>query len=251
MVRLLLAAALAVQEPRDPREVQPERPTVATHAYAVAPGYLEVEVGVERDRYAPGQVGGLLPNIVKIGIVPRFQLNLSLPLVTSPGVATGIGDASVGFKWQLLSGAPVIADFSIVPTLKFATGHDGRGTGTTDVSLWLVSSRHLGPIAVDLNVGALRRSGDGSVAPRTATVWTVSTGGPFGGPVGWVVELYGYPGTSGPAGQAPTVALLAGPTISAMPWLSFDAGIIAPLRGPQPRAIYAGSVINVGRLFGR
>jgi hypothetical protein len=31
----------------DPHAAQPERPTVATHAYTVAPGYLEVEVGAQ------------------------------------------------------------------------------------------------------------------------------------------------------------------------------------------------------------
>ena len=31
--------------PVDPRQVQPERPTVATHAGTVAPGYLEIETG--------------------------------------------------------------------------------------------------------------------------------------------------------------------------------------------------------------
>ena len=33
----------------DPRAVQPERPSVATHAGTVAPGYVEIESGIERD----------------------------------------------------------------------------------------------------------------------------------------------------------------------------------------------------------
>src|SRR5207248_820985 len=36
---------------RDPHEVQPERPTVATHAGTVAPGWIELEWGSEWDRY--------------------------------------------------------------------------------------------------------------------------------------------------------------------------------------------------------
>jgi hypothetical protein len=31
-------------------------------------------------------------------------------------------------------------------------------------------------------------------------------------------------------------------------WLTFDAGVIVPLEGPQPRAIYAGGVYNIGHL---
>ena len=42
-------------------------------------------------------------------------------------------------------------------------------------------------------------SGDGTLAPRNASVWTASFGGPARGRSGWVAELYGYPATSGPA----------------------------------------------------
>jgi len=81
-------------------------------------------------------------------------------------------------------------------------------------------------------------------------LWTASFGGPFTGPFGWALECYGYPATSGPSGQASIVALLGGPTILVRPWLAFDAGAIIPLAGPQPHALYAGGVYNVGRLWG-
>ena len=32
----------------NPHDAQPERPTVATHAYGVAPGYVELEAGLQR-----------------------------------------------------------------------------------------------------------------------------------------------------------------------------------------------------------
>ena len=76
----------------------------------------------------------------------------------------------------------------------------------------MISSHDLSGVALDINAGYTRRSGNGSQAPRSATLWTVSLGGPFAGAFGWVFECYGYPGTSGPAGQAPIVAILAGPT---------------------------------------
>ena len=164
---------------------------------------------------------------------------------------TGLGDLNVALKWRLLDHAPLLNDFAIVPGLKVPTAptSDGRGTGTWDESLVLISSRQLGPVAVDINAGMTHRSGDGSVVPRWASLWTVSSGGPFAGNVGWVLECYGYAGTSGPAGQAPIVALLIGPTYNPLPWLAFDTGMIVPIAGPQPRAIYLGSVINFGRLW--
>ena len=117
------------------------------------------------------------------------------------------------------------------------------------MSLLAISSHKFGDVAIDINAGYTRRSGDGSSIPRDATQWTFSSGGPLAGAFGWVVECYGYPGTGGPAGQAPIVALLAGPTYLARAWLAFDAGLIVPLRGPQPRAFYAGAVYNVGRIW--
>jgi hypothetical protein len=79
-------------------------------------------------------------------------------------------------------------------------------------------------------------------------VWTASFGGPLGGGLGWTAECYGYPSTVGPAGQASIVALLGGPTFLVQQWLAIDAGVIVPLTGPQPHALYAGLVYNVGRM---
>ena len=246
----LPAAPLAAQEPpRNPHAVQPERPTVATHAYTVAPGWIEVEYGIELDRYGGGATGGSAPVLVKIGVVPGVQLDLSGSALRPPaGGVTGIGDLSVAAKVRVLRGAPVLGDVSLQPSLKLPTAPtaSGLGTGTTDVGLLLISSHAFGPVEMDLNVGYTRRSGSGRTAPTSATLWTASFGGPVAGPLGWTAEMYGYPGTAGPAGQAPIVALLGGPTLLARLWLAFDAGVIVPLRGPQPRALYAGGVWNIG-----
>jgi hypothetical protein len=66
---------------------------------------------------------------------------------------------------------------------------------------------------------------------------------------GWVAETYGFPATTGPAGQAAIVAFLAGPTYQPKEWLAFDAGVIIPITGPQPHALYAGGVWNVGKVW--
>ena len=251
VVALCLATALGAQAP-DPHAVQPERPTVATHAYTVATGWVEVEAGAEFDSYADHSRGGSAPVVVKVGAGTRAQLDLFGSAAAPPGQGLGIGDVGVALKWRAVERSRWLGDLSLQPSLKLPTGEAsaGRGTGTTDAGLIVISSRQLGPIELDVNVGYTHRSGDGSAAPRDATFWTASFGGPLHGAVGWVAECYGYPATSGPAGAASAVAVLAGPTLLLRKWLAFDAGVIVPVTGPQPHAIYVGTVYNVGRAWG-
>lgn len=249
VLALAAAASLAAQEPRDPRAVQPERPTVATHAGTVSPGWLEIETGFEHDRFGPSLTTSSTPTVFKFGIADNAQLSVFGSAQHNPS-ATGLGDIGAGVKWRVLDNAPFLGDFAILPSVKLPTGSadKGTGTGTTDASLLLISSHDLGPVAMDINVGYTRRSGDGNDVSKNATLWTLSFGGPIVGNLGWTGECYGYPRTAGPAGQASIVALLGGPTFLVRKWLAIDAGVILPLTGPQPHALYAGGVYNVGRM---
>lgn len=250
MLALGAGTSLVRAQPIDPHAVQPERPTVATHAGTVAPGWVEIETGTELDRYEDSLRGAVLPVVVKFGLTSTTQFSVFGSALSPPASGSfGVGDVAAGVKWRLADDLPVLGRFAVLPSLKFPTGStdSGAGTGTVDGSLLFISSHDLGPVALDINAGYTRRSGDGSAAPRDSTLWTISFGGPAAGAFGWVAELYGYPGTSGPAGQSSTVALLFGPTLSARSWLAFDAGLIAPLSGPQPRAVYFGGVWNIGR----
>jgi hypothetical protein len=249
--RWLLAlplASLAAQSP-NPHAVQPERPTVATHAGTVAPGWLELETGVEYDRFRDATHGLALSLFFKLGIVPRVQLGVALPFAKPEGFGVGPADFAAGLKLRLLEHAEPLGRFAVLPVLKVPTGSStaGRGSGTTDVSLLLISSHVLGPVSMDLNAGITRRSGDGTAAPKTSTVWTASFGGPAVGPLGWAFEVFGYPKTTGLSGAAGTVALLGGPTYRVRDWLVLDAGGILPVSGTQPKAMYAGLTWNVGR----
>jgi Putative MetA-pathway of phenol degradation len=241
---------LDAQEQQDPHAAQPERPTVATHAGTVAPGWLEIESGIEADRFDDGTHAQSVPTFLKFGLASHLQLGVGVPTLRPAGSSFGLGDVYASIKWRLLDDAPVVGDFAILPALKLPTGSEsaGRGTGTTDLSIVAISSHSFGGVALDINVGYTRRSGDGSVAPKNASVWTVSTGGSIHGPLGFAAEIYGFPATSGPAGADGIVAFLGGPTVTVQRWLVLDAGLIAPFTGPQPKALYSGLTWNVGRL---
>jgi hypothetical protein len=242
----------AAQSSSDPHEAQPERPTVATHAGTVESGWLEIEAGTVFDRYSDSSHGGSAPILFKIGIAQRLQLGIQTALVDPPGThMTAAGDMSIGMKWRFLEHKRVFGNIALLPNLKLPDGSkkSGAGTGTTDFSLVLISSQEFGPVEMDLNVGYTRRSGDGSRAPRNATLWTSSFGGSALRKLGWTAEVYGYPGTSGLSGSSPIVAFLGGPTLRLRAPLVFDAGFVAPITGPQPHSLYAGVVYNVGRIW--
>lgn len=234
----------------NPRQVQPERPTVATHAGTVAPQFLEIEAGVERDQFSHSSSALLAPIVLKLGIASHAQLSISTPFANTEA-GSGVGDWAVGIKWRVLDDAPILGDFAIQPSIKAPTGSlpNGTGTSTTDVSFLFISSHDLHGIAMDLNAGITLRSGDTDAAPSTAYVWTASFGGTAHDNIGWVAELFGYPGTGGPVGAKGTAAFLVGPTLQPAPWLALDVGVIIPLTGPQPHGLYLGGVYNVGKLW--
>jgi hypothetical protein len=213
---------------------------------------VEIEAGVERDDLH-GARTFFTPTVLKLGIVPRVQLELASSFVHLSGSTprySGIGDVSAALKWRAVEHAPVIGDFALQPSLKLPSGSalHGTGTGTTDAGLLLISSHDWGDYALDINAGYTHRSGDGRVAPRDATLWTVSGGGPVYESLGWVAEVFGFPGTTGPSGNRGTVACLTGPTFTIAKWFIVDAGAIVPLTGPQPHSWYAGLTWNVGKL---
>jgi hypothetical protein len=238
----------------DPHAAQPERPTVATHAHTVAPGWLEIETGVQRQQEGALADRLALPLVLKVGLGSHVQLDLA------PGwdreaehghIQSGITDLVAGVKWRLIDAAPVLGAFAVQTTVSLPTGdaNSGRGSGTAGLNLLAISSHQLGPVSVDVNIGYTRFGGDGSVTPNNSTLWTVSLGFPVAGRVAWAAEIYGYPGTSGPSGKPPVVAFLTGPTFTARPCLVLDAGAIFDVEGFGGTAIYAGMTWNIGRIW--
>lgn len=248
MAAVVLPAIARAQE-RDPHAAQPERPTVATHAYSVATGWLEVEFGAERDAQDGQYVGTVAPVAIKLGLASHLQLTVFTGVSQAAGTSTlDANDFGVSVKWRVADAVPGLGAIAVQPGLVVSTPPMGvsRQTGANVI---VIASQSLGPVALDLNAGVTRWSGDGTDVPRTESMWAISTGGPFGGPIGWVVEVFGFPRTTGPAGADSTAALLIGPTFTVRPSLVFDAGLIAPFSGPQPRALYVGGVWNAGRVW--
>jgi hypothetical protein len=254
-VALMIATRSSAQDSSavDSRAVQPERPTVATHAHTVAPGYLEIETGIEGDNAGAGRRAYFSPTVAKIGLATHVQLDLNTPVIfAGAGRSIGLGDAGLGVKWRLLDHDAMLGDFALLPVIKFPTGSEARGTGTgsTDVGITAIASYDVRGVSMDLNVGYTRVGSSGGHRASNAAVWTVSFGVPVVGSLSWNVELFGYPTIDG-SGNPSTMALLSGPGYLVSRSFNLDMGFISPVQGRQPNAIYAGAVWNVGSLVPR
>jgi hypothetical protein len=228
---------------------------VATHAFTVASGYVELESGVQRQRLDGVSTLTSVPVLFKIGLGTKVQLDVAPGWLRTAGTdaaLSGMTDLGLGVKWRVVDKAPVLSAFAVQALLVLPTGSVERGTGSGEagVNLLAISSRTLGPVALDLNVGYARRGGDGTAAPRTSTLWAISTGFPLAGPVGMVAELFGLPGSGGPVGEPPVVGFLTGPTVELGPAVVVDAGAVFSVSGFGDTAIYAGVTWNMGRAWG-
>jgi hypothetical protein len=250
-----VARAQAGDPPPDPRAAQPERPTVATHAFTIAPGIVELETGMQQQHPEPGLNQVAVPIVLKIGLAPRVQLGLvpGWQRTSADGTGqAGLTDLGVALKVRLTDAStPVLGAFAVQPGFTVATGsvEKGTGTGSASASLLLISSHNVSGVAIDLNLGYTRRGGDGTTAPKNATAWTVSTGWPIAGPVGLVAEVFGNLRTTGEAGGPASVAFLVGPTFTVRKELVLDAGAILDIRHYGGRAVYAGVTWNMGRVW--
>lgn len=253
LATLYASAGIQAQEETDPRLVQPERPTVATHAHTVAPGFFELESGIEGDRIDKGTRTWFAPTVLKVGITSHTQLNISTAeFFRGSGQSSGVGDVSVGLKWRLLDDNPVLGDFALLPAIKFANGSpsDGTGSGTRDLGMTVIASYDIHGVSMDLNAMYTRVGSTATTSATDAALWTASFGFPVAGQLSWAAELFGYPTVDG-SGSPSRVAFLTGPTFLVSPAFNLDVGIITPLRGELANALYAGLVWNLGSPFGR
>jgi hypothetical protein len=238
-VLLLAAPVLHAQQADEARAARPERPTVATHAFAVARGYLEIESGVARIQQ-DGERDASLVVTSKLGIAEHLQLTLTTSVTNaSPGV-TGIDPVYAGVKWQLMPEREGRPTFALQPGVTFANGP--RRASDAALSLVGVMSQGLGPVAMDLNLAATRLNG---VRGQLPYLWTASFGGALAGPIGWGLELSGSAGTDG----ANPNQLLGYLGYTVKPWFVLDAGWSSPPSGAGAKTLFAGATYNVGRVF--
>ena len=226
---------------QSPRAVNPERPTVATHAYAVARGYVEIEQGVAARGSASLSEATSWDVNVKIGLAPHLQLGIFGPGYARNSAGHGIGDWGLALKLRTdITDRIVVA---AVAAISFRTGKQrlGLGAGRVLGQLPLVLSMN-GPLGLhaDLNAGPI---GIGAGSPQWLT--TASFGRPLGGPLGVTAELFRISaGAAGPRQAGLLGALLVTP----VQWMAIDIGGTLGLGSGSSDVIFLGLTTNLGRL---
>jgi len=245
VTRLVAIAVLTGLPPRlagqSPHAANPERPTVATHAYTVAPGYAELEQGVRAQGLGNVRDQTSWEFNLKIGVARPLQLGLFGTGYNRTGQGNGVGDVGVALKLRRdLSSTHAVA---LAPAVTLPTGDQSLGLGAGRVlgSLIAVWSFELGGLLhADLNAGPV-----GIGAGRPQALGTASFGRALGR-WGVAAEVYGYSsGGTGP-GQG---GLLGAVTVRPAEWLVVDGGGVAGLGAWGRDQLFLGVTTNLGRIF--
>lgn len=115
--------------------ISPDRPGFANGSDTVAPGRIQIEMGLAQTKASAAQGGGLTTDYpeaeARVGLTPALEAEIFLPdYITTPGGDKGFGDALIGAKdrfYQNKTGSQVRA--SVTPLLSlpvngaFSSGH--------------------------------------------------------------------------------------------------------------------------------
>src|SRR6266550_2142803 len=236
----LATGSAAPAASQSPRAANPERPTFATHAYAVAPGYAELEQGLAARGTGSLREATSWDVNLKVGVSRHLQIGLFGPVYARTASGDGVRDLGVTLK--LRSDLSPRAAVALVPSVTVPTGSAARGLGAGRALGGLVGvvSADLPGVHVDVNAGP---QGIGAGAPQ----WFASLGGSRGfGRVGVAVEVFEF--TAGRAGSR-LAGVLGAVTLRLVEWAVVDAGGVARTSSGTPDQVFVGITTNLGRLF--
>jgi len=228
---------------QSPRAANPERPTFATHAYAVAPGYVELEQGLRVEGGAG--VATAWDYNLKIGVARQVQFAFFGTgfIHTSAGGGVGMGD--VGGTLKLSTSVSPRATLALASSVSFPTGDAaaGRGAGRTQGGVLAVASVDVPRrLHIDANFGPVELGAGASPAR-----WFHSVGAGIAfGRYGLATELYGL--TAG-AGEWAEWGALGAVTVRPAEWIVVDAGGSVGLWRETPHLVFVGVTTNLGAVW--
>ena len=228
--------------------VVPYRPSVSTPATLTAPGWLEVEAGLQRSR-DDGSRRDSLPYTLKLAFTPDWGIRIggdaAVREADASGSRSGFGDTSVVLKRRFAINDA--SAFGLEGSAKFATARDGLGSGHSDYGVNGIYSSDFAPDwHLDVNLNATRLGDRGAGLARVQTGWAFSVSRTLSEKWGIGGELSG----THRGGTPSTSQVLVAASYSVSPQVVFDAGVARGLTSASGTWTFmTGLTFLAGRLF--
>jgi hypothetical protein len=246
---LLLLSAAAAHAEGDKPDATPYRPSVSTPAQLSAPGWLELEGGLWRQRGSEAARRDSLPWTAKLAFSEDWGVRVggeAWVRQTDDAGQTVSGNGITGVVLKRRFAVDEQSAFGLELGASLPTGHEGIVSGKSDVALNGIYSADIGAWHTDINLIATRQGAADAGTNRTAKLWAASLSHPVTDALGVVGEFSG----TQQGGVAGTSQLLVAASYSVTKSLVFDAGLARSLRGgPADWQAVAGFTWVATRLF--
>lgn len=241
------ASGHAADEDGEP-SVTPYRPTVSNPADLAAPGWLEGEFGGLRVLGEDRSRGDSAPWLLKYAFDENHGLLLggnAYVSMQAPGASSQSGLGDTFLEWKQRFPVTDKAAFGVEAGVVAPTAAHDLGIGKTQ---WLINgifSDDLGPVHLDLNVGAARGGDQPAHVSPWQTAWAAAISAPLAGDWSAAFELSGTHQRGAPSQSQALFAL----SYNVSHRLALDAGAAYGLaRSAHGRGLFAGATVLLGRL---
>ena len=227
----------------DAPEVTPYRPTVSNPAALSAPGLLEFEAGVARQKNDAGTRLYSLPYLFKYAFSPNLGVLVGGDAYLRQENAdgdhlTGVGDtvAEIKLRHELTDSMALGLETGV----RFPTAKTGLGAEKNDYLANGIFSAEWRKLNFDFNLAYTRLGSVGPAEGRGEIGWATAVSGKLGGPWGWAAELSG----TGRHGTRGSTQALAAVSYQPTPALVFDLGLAHDLnKQTDETTVFAGFAI--------
>jgi hypothetical protein len=247
---IALLACACTARAQDTPTVTPYRPSVSTPAALSAPGWLEVEAGVQRSRADDPRRRDSLPYTLKLAFTQDWGIRIAGDAWVSQQDADGSnlrggGDTSIVLKRRFA--VDDAAAFGAELGVKFPTARRNLGSGHSDIGInGIYSSDFAGQWHVDINASATHVGGADPGVSAWQKGWAAALSRNLSDRWSAVGELSGT--QRGGAGR--TSQALVASTYSISPALALDVGVSKGVSAASGGwSVFTGATFLAGRLF--
>jgi hypothetical protein len=246
----LIGCAAATARADDTPTVTPYRPSVSTPAALSAPGWLEVEAGVQSSRAEDPRRRDSLPYSLKLAFTPDWGIRIAgdawLRQLGADGTRVrGGGDTSFVLKRRFA--VDDASAFGVELGVKFPTARRELGSGHSDVGLnGIYSTDFAGRWHADINASATHLGAFDPQAGSWQKAWAAAVSRSLGERWSVVGELSGTQRD----GAGHTSQALVATTYSISPAIALDIGVSKGLSAASGGwSVFTGATFLAGRLF--